>query len=62
MNQRLIHIYIISFYLFCFGLFWVLVAVQAFSQVVESGGYSLGVALGLLTMVASFVAQHGLQG
>ena len=35
---------------------------MGFCLVVESGAYSLDAACGLLTAVASLVAEHGLQG
>ena len=39
-----------------------MVAVHRFSLAAESRGYSLDVMLGLLTGVASLVAEHGLWG
>ena len=44
---------------FCFWLRWVFVAVQAFSSCGERGLLFIGVR-GLLTVVASLVAEHGL--
>ena len=41
-------------------LCWVFVAVQAFSLVAVSGGYSLVAVCGLLFVVASLVAEHRL--
>ena len=41
-------------------LHWVLVAAHGFSLVVASGGSSLAAVHGLLTAVASLVAEHGL--
>ena len=43
-----------------FWLHWVLVAVFGLSLVVASRGYSLLAVLGLLTAVASLVAEHRL--
>ena len=43
-----------------FRLHWVLVAVFGLSLVVASRGYSLLAVLGLLTAVASLVAEHRL--
>ena len=43
-----------------FRLHWVLVAVFGLSPVVASRGYSLLAVLGLLTAVASLVAEHRL--
>ena len=43
-----------------FWLCWVFVAVQAFSLVAVSGGYSLVAVCGLLVVVASLVAEHRL--
>ena len=42
-----------------FSLCWIFIAAEAFSVVMESGGCSLVVVLGLLT-VASLVGEHGL--
>ena len=59
------HVHILFFlifmYLFYFWLHWVFVAAQGLSLVELSGGYSLAVVCGLLTAVASFVEEHGLQ-
>ena len=46
-------------YLFIW-LHWVLIAVLGLSLVAGSGGYSLAVVCGLLTAVASLVADHRL--
>ena len=46
--------------LFIFWLRWVFVAACGLSLVVVSGGYFLIVVCGLLTVVASLVAGHGL--
>ena len=46
-------------YLFIW-LCWVLIAVLGLSLVAGSGGYSLAVVCGLLTAVASLVADHRL--
>ena len=50
-------IYIIYF---GFWLRWVFVAAHGLSLVVESGGYSPVVVLGLPCVVASLLAEHGL--
>ena len=51
----------LQIYLFMyFWLHWVLVAVFGLSLVVASRGYSLLAVLGLLTAVASLVAEHRL--
>ena len=39
-------------------LLWVLLAMHVLSLGVENGGYSLVVAHGLLTVLASLVAEH----
>ena len=57
-----IYIYISFIYLFIFWLYWVLVSAQAFFLVSVSRGYSLVVARGLLTAVASVAAELKLQG
>ena len=49
---------IILFIYFC--LCWIFIAAEAFSVVMESGGCSLVVVLGLLLAVASLVGEHGL--
>ena len=49
----------ILFKLVYFRLCWVFVASRRLSLVVESRGYSLVVVFGLLTVVASLVAEHG---
>ena len=45
-----------------FWLHWVFIAAQWLSLVASSGGYSLVVLCRLLTVVASLVAKHRLQG
>ena len=45
----------------CFWLCWVFIAVRAFSLVVVSKGPSLVMVCGLLTAVASLIAEHRLQ-
>ena len=45
-----------------FFLCWVFIAAQGLSLVVGSEGYSLVAVLRLLTVVASLVAEHRLQG
>ena len=49
---------LVSFFFF-FWLYWVFIAVCQLSQVVSSWGYSLAVVHGLLTAVASLLAEHG---
>ena len=57
----LIFIFVNFFFLIClFWLFWAFVTMCKLSLVATSGGYSLVEVLGLLTVVASFVAEHGL--
>ena len=51
-----IHIYIFIY----FWLPWVFIAVQGLSLVAKSRGYSLVVMQGLLSVVASLVAEHRL--
>ena len=51
-----IYIYIFIY----FWLPWVFIAVQGLSLVAKSGGYSLVVMQGLLSVVASLVAEHRL--
>ena len=46
-------------FIYLFWLHWVII-VPGLSLLAESGGYSLVVECGLLTAVASFVAEHGL--
>ena len=41
-----------------FGLFWVFIAVQAFSLVVVCKGYTLVAVCRFLIMMASLVAEH----
>ena len=48
------------FYLFYFWLRWVFVAARRLSLVAASGGYSSLAVHGLLIVVASLVAEHGL--
>ena len=50
------------YFLVYFWLCWVLVAAHRLSLVVVSKGYSLVVVHGLLSAVASLVAEHGLEG
>ena len=45
---------------FIYWLLWVFIAVSGLSLVAVSGGYYLVVVLGLLIVVASCVAEHGL--
>ena len=47
------------YFFFYFWLCWVIVAVHGFSLVAVSRGYSLVAGHGLLTVLASLVAQHG---
>ena len=49
-----------GFFFFVFWLRWVLVAVLGLSLVAASQGYSLLLVRGLLTAVASLVAERGL--
>ena len=56
-------IFILSIFLrksVCFWLFWAFVTRYKLSLVATSGGYSLVEMLGLLTVGASFVVEHGL--
>ena len=50
----------IYFGLFYFWLSWVFTAAHKLPLVAESGGYSLAAVHGLLIVVASLVAEHGL--
>ena len=52
--------FIYLFYLFCFWLRWIFVAVPGLSLVAVSGGYSFIVVHRLLIVVASLVAEHRL--
>ena len=47
-------------FLFVFRLCWVVIAAHGLSLVAESGGYSVTLVRGLLIVVASLVAEHGL--
>ena len=57
-TRVLFFFYIILFIYFC--LCWIFIAAEAFSVVMETGGCSLVVVLGLLLAVASLVGEHGL--
>ena len=59
----LFKIFIILFYLFFFfWLCWVFLAEHSLSLVLVSRGYSLVEVHWLLILVASLIAEHGLQG
>ena len=53
------HIFFFSF-IYLFWLCWVFLTAHGLSPVAESRGYSLVAVLGLLTVVASLVAEHHL--
>ena len=50
-----------KFFFFSFWLFWVFVAAHGLSLVAAGGSFSLVAVHGLITVVASLVAEHGLQ-
>ena len=52
--------YLFFSFIYLFWLCWVFLAAHGLSPVAESWGYSLVAVLGLLTVVASLVAEHHL--
>ena len=56
LSSGLLFIYLLTY----FWLYWVFVAAHRLSLVAASGGYSPSAWHGLLIVVASLVAEHGL--